>query len=167
MFGAGEGTVRTGSEDDVVVPANVPPVKATPVSVSTIAPAAFLTVNVAKPVDRPAPAPGVESKMVATAASSHEYPNLSSETELCGKADGPRDGAASARNTGPATRRPFVFVSSPASRRRLPLRSSLGPAIVICPGTAPPRPLLTVTLQLPRRICESAGFVSSLKSKVR
>src|SRR5437867_7266736 len=108
LFGAGEGTLRTGSEDDVVLPTSGPPVKATPVSVSTMAPAAFLTVKVAKPVDRSAPAPGVESKMVATAASSQEYLILSSETELCGKADGPRDGAASARKTGPATIRAYV-----------------------------------------------------------
>ena len=108
MFGAGEGSERTGSEEDVVVPPSGPPVKATPVSVSTTAPEALRTVNVAEPVDRPAPAPGVESKMVATAASSHEYLILSSEMALCGKSVGPRDGAASARKTGPATIRAYV-----------------------------------------------------------
>src|SRR2546425_850518 len=115
--------------------------------------------------------------MVATTVSSQEYSTLSSVIELCGYPVGPFEGAASARYTGPATtrayvcpprsRRPFPLVSSPGSRRRLPLASSFGPVIVIWPAIAPPWPRLTVARQVPRKICESAGFVSLFGSKLR
>src|SRR6266496_1996787 len=173
LFGAGDGIVRMGRADEIVAPGE-PAVNGTPVSVSTTTPAAFFTVKVEKPFDRPGPAPRVESKMVATVVSSHEYLILSRETALCGNDAGPFDGAASARNTGPETirayvcpprsRRPFALESSPASRRRLPLASSFGPVIVIWPVMAPPAPLFTVTRQLPRSSCESAGLVSLFRS---
>src|SRR6266571_1385262 len=175
--GTGDWRRRTGTSDDVVDPAVAAAAKAMPLSVSTVAPAAFRTEKVVELLDRPAPAAGVVSRMAATAAPSHAYMTLSSEIELCGNSDGPRDGAASARYTGPAitsayvcpprSSRPFPLPSSPASRRRLPLASSFGPVIVIEPGVAPPSPLLTVTRQVPTKIGESAALVSLFGSKLR
>ena len=97
------GPIFTGTPDELV--AAPEPVKEMPVSMSTVAPAALRTVKVVELVDRLGPAPAVESKMVAVRVSSHEYMDLSTVIELWGNCCGPRTGAASARNTGPATRR--------------------------------------------------------------
>src|SRR6267378_1360303 len=82
LFGAGDGTLRIGMGDDSVPPGLVSAANGTLVSVSTIAPAAFRTTNVAKEDDLLAPAPGVESTIVSTIVSSHEYLILSSVTAL-------------------------------------------------------------------------------------
>ena len=52
-------------------------------------------------------------------------------------------------------------------RRRLPFASSLGPVIVIEPGTDPPAPRFTVTRQVPACSDESAPDVSLFGSKLR
>ena len=96
LFGAGDWEKRIGMAGEIVDPSD-PAVKATPVSVSTVTPAAFRTMNVAELVDRLTPAPGVESNIVSTRVSSHEYLTLSSVTALCGNDEGPFEGAASAR----------------------------------------------------------------------
>src|SRR6266436_6607267 len=106
LFGAGPATLRIGMGDDCVPPGLVNAANEMFVSVSTTAPAAFRTTNVAEADDLLAPAPGVESTIVSTIVSSHEYLILSSVTALCGKAEGPLAGAASARKTGPETTRP-------------------------------------------------------------
>src|SRR2546428_6086538 len=97
-FGTGKSCRRTGTVVDVVAPARAgDAVKVIPVSESMVAPVGSTTVKVVELPDRLMPAPGVESKMVATAVSSQEYPTLSSVIELCGYPVGPFDGAASAR----------------------------------------------------------------------
>src|SRR2546426_7772737 len=106
LFATGDAASCTGTGDELAAPPE--PEKGTPFSVSRIAPAAFRTVKVVKVLDRLAPPPAVESKMVALTVSSHEYRTLSSVIELCGNDCGPRVGAASARYTGPATRRAYV-----------------------------------------------------------
>ncbi len=62
LFGTGEADARrSGTPADVVIAALAPAVKAIPDSVSTITPAAFLTVNVVDALDWLAPAPAVLS----------------------------------------------------------------------------------------------------------
>src|SRR5437773_2768312 len=82
-------------------------------------PAAFRTVKVAELVERLTPAPGVESTIVSTSVSSQEYLILSRVTALFGNDEGPFEGAASARYTGPETTRAYVW--PPRSRRPLAL----------------------------------------------
>src|SRR5882672_7509672 len=97
---------RIGMPADCVLPGPESAVNGMLASVSTIAPAALRTTNVALAVDLGAPAPGVESTIISTIVSSHEYLILSSVTALCGKDEGPFAGAASARKIGPETTRP-------------------------------------------------------------
>src|SRR5206468_413920 len=126
LFGTGDLSSFTGTPDDVVVPAGLAAaVKPMPVSVSTTTPAAVRTVNVVDAVERLAPAPADESRIVAAAVSSHERRSLLSVIELAGDFEGPRADAASARYLGSATgrasvwparcRRALAFVCSPVS----------------------------------------------------
>src|SRR5437773_8751034 len=135
------GPSRSGMADDLVEPAvaTVMAENETPVSVSTVVPAALTTVNVVDAWEIAA-VPGVESKMLAVTVSEHEYLTLSRAMALFGKVEGPLvGGVASAKKTGPDTTRAYCWPGMSSSP--LPFRSSLTGGVAVGSMSSLPLPL--------------------------